>query len=557
MRTDASSPATSTEVAAQPRTPPAGRTDTAAEGLPVAEPQQQPRLRVPLRLRTVLIFLSLSVLVVPLLGVLVLRLHEDTLLRQTQDELGVVANLLSSSYRARLAEGAAAEGATVPTAPASPAEAEDAASKPELDFANTAPPFPGPVRAGPPDPAAARVGAHLASVVEDARRASDACIRILDASGVVVASTEDDVGLSLAHVAEVREALGGVVAGALRRASAARGFEIQPLVRGASVEVNLATPVLLAGRVVGVVTTARRPSTIVDTLVNKRNLLLQGAAVFLVVAVGVAIVTARTLVLPIQRLRRGVGRVSRGETEHFERGRHYRVHELAELADSIEAMVLNLQQRTRYLREFARQVNHEFKTPIAAARGAVELLSDHLPDMTERQARHFVDNLATDVARLERLAERLLALAQADLAAASTEVVDVHAVARTLASPALRVAEGQALARMPHAALRVVLENLLENALEQGATRVDVRATRQGGKVMLRVQDDGPGIAPAHAARVFDPFYTTRADRGGTGLGLAICRALVQNAGGRIALAQSDAGTAFTITLDAAQQGSP
>lgn len=509
----------------------------------------RPRLRF--RLRTVLILVSLSVLVMPLLGVYVLRLHEDTLLRQTQDELAAIATLLASGYRAwwtELAPGAAEAARAAGAAP----ESRPGASPLDLSLTTIAPAFPGAASSKPASSLARAVGAGLAGMVEDARRASAAAIRLLDARGVVVASTEDDMALSLAHVDEVRRALDGVAAGALRRVAAAPRFDTQPIVRGGAIEVHLAFPVVLAGQVVGAVTVARRPSTIVDTLVNKRYLLLQGAGLFLAVAVGVAIVTARTLVLPIQRLRRGAGRVSRGETEHFERGRHYRVRELADLADSIETMVLHLQQRTSYLRDFARQMNHEFKTPIAAARGAVELLSDHLPDMTAQEARHFVANLAADVARLDRLAQRLLALAQADLTAASEEVADVLAVARESTLPKVRVAEGEAKVRAPPASLRAILEHLAQNALEHGARRVDVHVKRRSGKVELWVEDDGPGIAPEDAARVFDPFYTTRADRGGTGLGLAICRALAQNAGGSIALADAQDGAAFVVTLNAA-----
>ena len=518
------------------------------------------RPRVRFRLRTVLIFASLSVLVVPLLGVYVLRLHEDTLLRQTQAELTVVATLLASGFRASLVE------AMPPPAPAPRPLAALSPDAPPLDLSLTAvaPPFPGAKAGGPASGLAQEVGNRLAGVVRDAHLASAAAIRLLDGNGTVVATTEGDLGLSLAHVDEVRRALQGVAAGALRRVPAAPVIEMQPIVRGSAVEVHVALPVVLAERVFGVATVARRPSTIVDALVDKRFLLLQGAAVFLAIAVGLAIVTARTLVLPIHRLRRGAGRVSRGETEHFERGRHYRVRELADLADSIEAMVLNLQQRTSYLREFARQVNHELKTPIAAARGAVELLSDHLPAMTAQESRHFVDNLAADIARLDRLAQRLLDLAQADLATASEEVVDVLAVAREIASPGVRVADGEAMARVPPASLRAILENLVQNALENGASRVNVyvrraghgsgaqAGRRAGARVRVCVEDDGPGIAPEDAERVFDPFYTTRADRGGTGLGLAICRALAQNAGGSIALARTESGASFTVTLQAA-----
>ena len=182
----------------------------------------------------------------------------------------------------------------------------------------------------------------------------------------------------------------------------------------------------------------------------------------------------------------------------------------------------------------------------------MELLSDHLPDMTAEESRRFVDNLAADIARLDRLAQRLLDLAQADLAAASEEVVDVLAVARELASPAVRVAEGAAMARVPPASLRAILENLVQNALENGANRVDVYVKRTDGSVRICVEDDGPGVAPEDAARVFDPFYTTRAEHGGSGLGLAICHALAQNAGGSIALDRAENGAVFTVTLQAA-----
>ena len=335
----------------------AGRKPTHTLGANASAPQapaqgagdpnrSRPRLRF--SLRSVLIGVSLSVLLVPFLGVYLLRLHETTLLRQTQDELEMATTLLVGSYRAALSEPAVA--AAAPTEPRR-------VSPPQLDFASAAiaPPFP-PALPGPlPEALAADAGERLASVLEDARAATAASFRLLDERGVVVATTEADRGLSLAHVEEVREALDGFAAGRLRRVRDHGGLELQLLVRGAATKVHLATPVTLAGHVVGVVTASRRPSTIIDTLVQKRYLLLQGAGLFFAVAIGIAVITARTLVLPLQRLRRGAGWVSRGETEHFERGRHYRVRELADLADSIDAMVLNLQHRTNYVRDFVRQ----------------------------------------------------------------------------------------------------------------------------------------------------------------------------------------------------------
>ena len=513
---------------------------------PAELPRKRPRVRA--RLRSVLIVVSLFILLLPFLGVYALRLHEVTLLGQTEEELVVLATLLSASYRTIFAKiSPQADGDATQ-------DADQSAFGPRLTFSTNAisPPLPAAVRGPPPDELASRIGADLATLLRSGQHTTHADMRVVDSGGVVVATTGDDLGLSLTAVQEVREALGGQPASRLRRVADIRGLDIQPIVRGAATKVHVAMPVLVAGQVVGAVLVSRQPSTIVDTLVEKRILLLQGAALFLVVGVGIAVITARTLVLPIQRLRRGATRVSRGETERFERGRHYRVRELAELADSIETMVLNLQQRTNYLRDFVRHMNHEFKTPIAAARGALELLTEYAEDMTTEQARRFLSNLSSDVARLDRLAQRLLELAQADLASASEELTDMLAVARAVPNEEVRVADGEALARIPESSARAVLTHLADNAAEHGATEVKVSAQRRGPELDICVTDNGRGIAPADCEHAFDPFYTTRADRGGTGLGLAICRALVENAGGRIALTSAESGTTFTITLDAA-----
>ena len=75
----------------------------------------------------------------------------------------------------------------------------------------------------------------------------------------------------------------------------------------------------------------------------------------------------------------------------------------------------SLQQRTRYVRDLARSISHEFKTPLAAMSGTLEVLGDHLDDMSPEERRHFIDNLAGDVVRLESLTQRLLELARADM----------------------------------------------------------------------------------------------------------------------------------------------
>ena len=515
-----------------------------------------PRLR--LRLRTLLIVVSLSILVVPLVGLYALRLHENTLLRQTQAELALVATFVATAYRTAFHNAAlrddGAAGEPRHAVPANPLS-----QLPELDFGAVPvlPAFPAARPTAPATEAASRLGAAVVPLLEDARTIMYASVRVVDADGVVVATTEDDLGLSLAHAQEVRRALGGAAVGTLRgKTNPGPVAEVAPIVRGAALEVFLALPIQSGQRPIGVALVSRAAGNILDTLRNQRALLLQVGAVFLVVAMGIALVTARTLMLPIKRLVRGAGRVSRGETDHFERGRHYRVHELADLADSIETMVASLQRRAGYVRDFAHHVSHEFKTPIAAARGAVELLRDDLPDMTPAEAAKFVNNIAADVERLDRLTSRLVDLAQADMTTSGDEATDVVAVAQSLALSIVHVAPAPpAVAHIARASLVAVLENLVDNAARHGATRVDLAARRRGDTVELTVADDGPGISPANRGRVFDPFFTTRQEDGGTGLGLAICRSLVQGAGGRIDLVPGERGAAFKVTLIASGKG--
>lgn len=517
----------------------------AADAAATPAKARRPRLR--LSLRAVIIVVSVSVLALPLLGVYMLRLHEITLLRQTQHELKVATTLLAGGYAAAYA----AHPDTVAAAPSSGAQAaalRRAADRP-LDFSDaTLGPWPE-ARPGPAAaPVAAQVGAELAPMLAAAAASTAADIRLLDHRGVVVASTADDIGLSLAHAEEVRQALAGHSNAGLRLVAE----PVQPLVRGATTRAHVAIPVHAARRLIGAVTAARMPSTIIDTLADKRYQLALGALAILGVAVGIAVVTARTLAMPIQRLRRSTREVAQDQSARFEPGRHPRVRELAELADSIETMVVNLQRRTRDMRDFVRHVNHAFKTPLAAARGAAELLSDHADDMTGTEARHFLGNLSADLAHLDRLTNRLLELAQADLATTGAQVTDVLAIARQLGNPVVRVHGEDATARAPAASVYAVLENLIDNATQNGASRVDVRASRSGATVEVAVADDGAGIAAADRGHVFDPFYTTRGGRGGTGLGLAICRALVETAGGSIALTASDNGATFTVALPAA-----
>lgn len=107
------------------------------------------------------------------------------------------------------------------------------------------------------------------------------------------------------------------------------------------------------------------------------------------------------------------------------------------------------------------------------------------------------------------------------------------------------------------AQLERVLGNLLENAAKFSPAGAPVRVTggSGGGRVIVRVIDEGPGIPVARQAQIFEPFFRGRQGETGSGLGLAICRGLVEANGGRIDL-QSDTGqgTSFVVSFPFVRQ---
>jgi signal transduction histidine kinase len=99
--------------------------------------------------------------------------------------------------------------------------------------------------------------------------------------------------------------------------------------------------------------------------------------------------------------------------------------------------------------------------------------------------------------------------------------------------------------------LNQVWQNLVDNALDAVATggHVTVTAAREDGSIVVRVIDDGPGIAEEHRGRIFEPFFTTKPKGDGTGLGLEIAKRLVNRQGGHIDFTTGPGGTEFRVTL--------
>lgn len=308
----------------------------------------------------------------------------------------------------------------------------------------------------------------------------------------------------------------------------------------------------------GVLLLSRSPRALFRGIYEDRLKILLGIGVTLAALVVLSGLVSRGVTRPIEALSVAARQVAGGRGETIPETPATAAIEIRALYEDFRAMAEAISRRSAYLRDFAAAVSHEFKTPLAGIRGGIELLEDHLGEMSQAERRRFLGNIAADADRLSQLVTRLLDLARADMAMPETgaEVTIGPAVRRVVdahAAPGFRlIAElppDLPAVDMPEAALEAVLTALVENARQAGARRVTFVASRTPRAVRLRVQDDGPGIPDADRARLFEPFFTSRRAEGGTGLGLSIARSLLAASRAEIVLADSDRGAAFELTL--------
>jgi signal transduction histidine kinase len=222
-------------------------------------------------------------------------------------------------------------------------------------------------------------------------------------------------------------------------------------------------------------------------------------------------------------------------------------------------MAAILERRADYIRSFAAHVSHEFKTPLAGAKGALELLADHAETMSPAERTHFIQVVGGSLDRLDRLVRRLVDLARADMMRpgrgaprALAPILEALAERWRARGLAIRLEVGSERTNLAEDALEIMLGNLLDNALQHAGSDavVTIAARETAEALVLELADTGPGVPAADAARIFEPFFTTARARGGTGLGLPIVRAIAVAIGGTVELVPCTGGGAlFRITL--------
>lgn len=354
----------------------------------------------------------------------------------------------------------------------------------------------------------------------------------------------------------------GMIQTAIRRAPART-----PVISGA---------MRVGGRNPGVLLLTSDQRDVIHTVRAERfwlGLVLLGTTLL---SIALSLFLARTIARPLRRLALAAHRVRLGRSREVQVPRlPSRRDEIGTLARALSDMSQALRQRIDATEAFAADVAHEMKNPLASLRSAIdslELVKE--PELRERLLAVIrddvrrLDRLITDVSEASRMDAELsrARFESVDMGHMIEQLVDARearglpngiklAFGRPHRGSAVLFGDGQRLAR--------AIENLIDNAISFSPPGglVQVTAMRDGQQVVVRVEDDGPGVPPGERQAIFNRFHSIRPEGEAfgrhSGLGLAIAKAIVEGHTGTISVTDRDddnQGARFTIRLPAAEK---
>jgi signal transduction histidine kinase len=325
---------------------------------------------------------------------------------------------------------------------------------------------------------------------------------------------------------------------------------------------------LLQTHPVALTTTEASQRLLGDFLGTLLSALGVAAIAAIVTSLATSLFVAQRITVPLRQMTRASERISAGHyAERIEIAPVHTTDELGQLASSINALAVALEQTERRRLEVIGNVAHELRTPIATLEGYLEGLLDGVIEPTPQTWAL----LHTEAARLRRLVDDLQELSRAE--ARQIPLSPQSVAPQRLVQDALNPLEGQFAEKGLELQIHVpenlpqvmadptragqILTNVLVNALRYTPApgRVEVSASRQGAAVAFRITDSGVGLTPDQLAHIFERFYRVDKSRsrafGGSGIGLTIAQSLAQAMGGGIwaESAGLGQGSSFTLTL--------
>jgi two-component system, OmpR family, sensor kinase len=303
-----------------------------------------------------------------------------------------------------------------------------------------------------------------------------------------------------------------------------------------------------------------------DTLASLRKVELSASLAVLLAMSALVLLVVRRGLRPLRQMAGTADAIASGDlTRRVPEGRPGT--EVGRLGSALNAMLAQIEgafaeksASEDRLRQFVADASHELRTPLTSIRGYAELLGrgGFSDEAGRRKALKRIEEEAT---RMGGLVEDLLLLAELDRGRPlRAEPVDLYRVCANAVDDSNAVPHGHHLTLVPGAPVVVVgdgerlaqvAHNLVRNALAHTPQGTDVTVSTGVAQGMgyIRVADNGPGIPPGEAARVFDRFYQSDPSRSaaGTGLGLAIVRAIAEALHGSAEVDLTPAGGATLL----------
>lgn len=382
------------------------------------------------------------------------------------------------------------------------------------------------------------------------KRTLDYQVTITDARGIVVYdSSGQALGRDNSRWNDVYRTLRGEYGA--RSSPETPGDEVHSVMHVAAPIHDPADP----KRLIGVLSLAQPNRSIDPFIAASQRAILQRGAWLIGLSALVGLLMTGWLMHGVNRLNRYAKAVSAGEPAPPPKPRR---DEIGDLGQALETMRRKLEGKA-YVEQYVQSLTHEMKSPLAAIRGAAELLQEPLPDADRV---HFARSIQGQEQRLTETIDKLLALAEVEqhgwlqkrerivlepLLRGAADAVAVRAQAAGIGvdvevEPGLEILGDGYL-------LRQALNNLLENALAFSASGSNItlcaKADTEGA--VLQVADRGSGVPEYAMERVFERFYSLARPATGlrsSGLGLSFVREVARLHGGRVALTNREGGGA-------------
>ena len=320
----------------------------------------------------------------------------------------------------------------------------------------------------------------------------------------------------------------------------------------------VAAPVKHSGKIIGVLTVAKPLSTIQVFIDRAERKILLSGLLLLVLSLAIGVAVTLWVVWSIRKLRHYANAVGQGGKPAVPQI----PGELGELALAVDGMRRKLEGH-EYIEGYVRALTHELKSPLAAIRGAGELLESELPEDARRE---FAGQVRSQTSRLQTLVDRMLELTKLEqrhgqierknllwvdvLEPFLTDVGSFNAAAHEIrAQAAIKVVadsnpdSADAVIKAEPGLLALALSNLIENAKSFAPAGSLITVTAKGRS--LTVEDTGPGVPDYAMPRLGERFFSTVRPDGhskGSGLGLAIVRQIMVLHGGHMVISHGAPG---------------